>query len=446
MSDIEIALISLIGIISIVFVFLSIQTNIKKRTLQNLINEKTEKLKVKSVEKIAEDYQVEIDELEIKLGSGSKHYNNISKELNIFIQLVTRIKVGLLPPVFKFDDSENLKERIAECHINQFELINSGESTSAFSDWSWFNSKEKGRQVVNAYRGLLLKAYNAEFDFIRKQMRYSTYDTALNKLERLGEQLEKLGETANVAISSEYIYLKERELEIWYDELDHKEKIKQERKKQQKLLREQSKLSGPDTDEIEDEIFIRKAMLKKAQEIAQEKSGVDHATIDLQIRTIQQEIEDLNKKFERAQSQAQITRAGYVYVISNIGSFGNGIVKIGMTRRLEPLDRVKELGDASVPFKFDVHTLAFVDNAPSIEKKLHNAFNQTRVNADNPRKEFFKVTAEQVKTEMVKLDIESDWFFDVEAKEYRESLLIRESLSKQVMAQAIVSEDFPETI
>ncbi|XQF93462.1 GIY-YIG nuclease family protein [Pseudoalteromonas espejiana] len=94
------------------------------------------------------------------------------------------------------------------------------------------------------------------------------------------------------------------------------------------------------------------------------------------IQKMKSEIAKLENKFQRATSQAQITKVGYIYVISNLGSFGEGVVKIGMTRRLEPMDRINELGDASVPFKFDVHTMAFVQNAPEIEKKLHRKFDE----------------------------------------------------------------------
>jgi len=117
-----------------------------------------------------------------------------------------------------------------------------------------------------------------------------------------------------------------------------------------------------------------------------------------------------------------------------------------MTRRLEPMDRVKELGDASVPFRFDVHTLAFVENAPKVEKMLHRKFNNYRVNKENNRKEFFKVPPNEVSEAMLEMGIESDWFFDVEAKEFRESLLIREALSERLFQTSNSSVEFPEAI
>ena len=119
---------------------------------------------------------------------------------------------------------------------------------------------------------------------------------------------------------------------------------------------------------------------------------------------------------------AQQTKRGHVYVISNIGSFGEEVFKIGLTRRLEPLDRVKELGDASVPFSFDVHAMIFSEDAPKLEKELHSLFNNRQVNKVNPRKEFFKVPVVEIKKEIEKLGLETHWTMRSEALEYRESL------------------------
>ena len=125
---------------------------------------------------------------------------------------------------------------------------------------------------------------------------------------------------------------------------------------------------------------------------------------------------------------AQQTRAGHVYVISNIGSFGEQVFKIGMTRRLEPLDRVRELGDASVPFEFDVHALIFSDNAPGLEKQLHRHFLREQVNKVNPRKEFFRIGLPAIRQELEALGVETQWTMSAKAREYRESLRIEEQI------------------
>lgn len=419
--------------------------NKRKKLLAEIIR-KENLLSEKPIDEILTDLQTSIDEVVLRLSDGKPIYANMKKDLSSSREQLKYIDVGLLPPTYKFDDSESLKERIADCLERQYLVIKSGKATTAYSNWKWFGSASKGAQMVASYQSLLLRAFNAEFDMIRKKMRHSSYDTALNKLSRLEQQLEKLGETANVTISYEYVRLKEEELSVWHSELLQKEDLKKEKKAQQALLREQAKQSGGDSDDLEDDIYYRKSDLVKAQKVAKQLHGASALDMEQKIADMQKEIEKLESKFERVTSQAQLTRAGYIYVISNIGSFGEGVVKIGMTRRLEPMDRVSELGDASVPFKFDVHTLTFVNDAPKIEKELHRRFNDSRVNTENHRKEFFKVSPKQVEEAMLDMGIEADWYFDVEAKEYRESLLIRESLKLNTVKVSNTSSQLPLSI
>ncbi len=123
-------------------------------------------------------------------------------------------------------------------------------------------------------------------------------------------------------------------------------------------------------------------------------------------------------------------RAGYVYIISNIGSFGENVYKIGMTRRLDPMERVDELGDASVPFKFDVHAMIFSDDAPALETALHHAFANKKVNMINGRREFFYVTIDEIE-EVVKANYDkSVEFMRVpQAEQYRESQKMHSQLN-----------------
>ncbi|MBO1255865.1 DUF4041 domain-containing protein [Alteromonas sp. 5E99-2] len=421
-------------------------TSRKKKNLSAEIERKEKALKDKPIDDIVQELQKSFEEVERRLSDGKPIYDKLLQTLSKNDDKLKYIDVGLLPPTFRFDDRESLKNQIEKCLDQQFQVIKRGGATTAYSNWEWFGSKSKGTQMVNAYQSLLLKAFNAEFDVIRKQMRHSSYDIAINKLYRLEEQLEKLGETANVAISPEYFNLKLQELDVWHSELEHREELKQEKKKQKALLREQSKQSRGDTEELEDDIYYRKSDLIKAQKLAQQLHGASAAGMEMKIAKMQKEIENLESKFERATSQAQITKAGYIYVISNIGSFGEGIVKIGMTRRLEPMDRVSELGDASVPFKFDVHALTFVDDAPKVEKVLHRKFNDKRVNIENLRKEFFRVSPQEVAKAMEELNIECDWYFDAEAKEFRESLLIRKAFEKEQSNIQSVSNQLPSSI
>jgi len=135
---------------------------------------------------------------------------------------------------------------------------------------------------------------------------------------------------------------------------------------------------------------------------------------------------DEAKEKERSISQAQLTKAGYVYVISNIGSFGENVFKVGMTRRLEPQERVDELGDASVPFQFDVHAMIYRENAPEFETELHQELEPFRVNKINPRKEFFRVSLAEIEKIAQKYKADVAITKLAEAKEYRQSLAIEQ--------------------
>ena len=433
--------------ISLIFVILAITKSRSRKVLAFETDRKRQILSEKTVEEAVAGLNSAYEEVNKKVISGTDKHEQLSMLVRDAKEQAKLIDVGLLPPTFKFDDSESFKGVIKKHQLAQFDVIVAGDAVSAYSNWDWLGSRSDGKKMVEDYKQLLLKAFNSEFDFIRKKMRHNTFDSAMGKLSRLDEQLSKLGETTNVEISQTYFSLKATELRAWNNELVHKEELKQERKAQQTLLRQQAKQgSSGDTDELEDDIYYRKSDLKKTQKLAQKMHGASATEKQNEILRMQKEIKKLEDKFARSVSQAQITRAGYIYVISNLGSFGEGVVKIGMTRRLEPMDRVKELGDASVPFKFDVHTLAFVEDAPKVEKMLHRKFDKRRVNKENNRKEFFKVPVSEVTEAMDEMGVKSDWFFDVEAKEYRESLLMREAITESLSRASSPSADLPESI
>lgn len=401
-----------------------------------------------------------VEELEKEKSSVSEKLQNgnavFSKLLEAYVEAeaqVNQIRTGLPPPNFKIDDDEDLKSAIREIRGKQHELITSQRATSSLTNWEWFGSKSDGQKLIKIYNKLMISAFNAEVDMARDKMRHGSYDIAINKLNKSIQGLEKLAETVNVMISSEYISIKEKELKIWHADLERKYKEKEERRKQKAILREQNKTIGrssddddDEDDELENQLTTCSRELEKARELAKQIAGNDLAELELKIEKIEEEKRELEEKFARATSQAQITRAGYIYVISNIGSFGEGVCKIGMTRRLEPMDRVVELGDASVPYRFDVHTLAFVNDAPKLEKAIHEVFNSKRVNKENHRKEFFFVSPKEVKAVMENNGIKSSWYYECDAREYRESELIRKAMFGDRRSSKAASTEFPESI
>jgi hypothetical protein len=180
-------------------------------------------------------------------------------------------------------------------------------------------------------------------------------------------------------------------------------------------------------------------MLEKAKAEAQRATDADKDKLNEKISKLKALLAEAEANRQRAISRAQMTRSGHVYVISNVGSFGEHVYKIGMTRRIEPLDRVRELGDASVPFPFDVHALIFTEDAPSLENTLHKRFNQRRLNLENMKKEFFRVSIEEIRDELYKIhqeeDIQSELRLTLvaEAKQYRLSEAKRKEFERSYL-------------
>lgn len=441
-----------IAAISFVLSISAIVVYFRALSLKKNIDIMSAEMAKKPVSVLVEELEKEKLSVSEKLQNGNAVLSNLLQAYDKAEAQVSQIKAGLPPPNFKIDDDESLKSAVRQIRGKQQELITSQRATSSMANWEWFGSKSDGQKLIITNNKLMISAFNAEFDMARDKMRHSSYDAAINKLRASMKALEKLAETVKVMISSEYLSTKEEELKIWHADLVRKHEEKEARKKQKAILREQNKTLGrtsddddDEEDEIENQLATCSAELKKARELAKQIAGDDLASLELKIEKIEDEKRKLEAKFERATSQAQITRAGYIYVISNIGSFGEGVCKIGMTRRLKPMDRVVELGDASVPYRFDVHTLAFVDDAPRLEKAIHKVFSSKRVNKENHRKEFFLVSPEEVRAVMDNIGIKSSWYYECDAREYRESELMREAMFGERSSHS-ASIELPEEI
>lgn len=309
-------------------------------------------------------------------------------------------------------------------------MIKDGSAVSGSADWQVNGSAVRGRKMIKDMQKLLLRAFNSECDEIINKVKYNNYDSSVKKMERSFNTIAKLGVTMAISITSDYYDLKIQELQLALEYQTQKQHEKEEKAELRAQQREEARLQK----ELKEQ---RKNIDKERKHYEQALSNINH-----QISTASDDnIEDLNqKKEEIIQSLSEIDtkikdidyreanqKAGYVYVISNIGSFGEGIYKIGMTRRLNPQDRVDELGDASVPFKFDVHAMIFSEDAPALEAALHRAFEDRKLNLVNQRREFFRVSLDEIK-DVVKNNFDKTVeFVDVpDADQYRISLKLRE--------------------
>ena len=203
--------------------------------------------------------------------------------------------------------------------------------------------------------------------------------------------LEELG----IRLSREYIALKLKEVELRYHIARIKEEQRQQEAEERKAQRDYERAMRL-ADRSEEK--ARKQLKEQREALERAASDSEREKLKSLVSTLEERLQEALALKERALSMAQQTRTGYVYVISNVRSFGEGIYKIGMTRRLDPMDRVRELGDASVPFPFEVRHLIYTDDAPRLEAQLHQRFAECKMNSDNYRKEFFRVSLPEVET------------------------------------------------
>jgi vacuolar-type H+-ATPase subunit I/STV1 len=277
-------------------------------------------------------------------------------------------------------------------------------------------SVKEGRKMVQDFSKLMLRAFNAEADTLVRGLKPYKLDSAIERLSKVEETIKRLGTTMQIRISPAYFQLRVNEIQLTADFLQkqaeekelerlERERMREERKAQQEIERERAKL------EKEKQHYINAL---EALQVRGDQEG---------IQRIQEQLAEVAHAIESVDARAANIRAGYVYVISNIGSFGESIVKVGMTRRLDPMDRIRELSDASVPFNFDVHALFFSNDAVGIELAMHERLAGLRVNTVNRRREFFLVTPLEVKAHLSELTGELLEFHEMaEALEYRQTL------------------------
>ena len=296
--------------------------------------------------------------------------------------------VGIYRYHHPLETAAAFKERLRELDGRIKEVIKSGQAIDASNMFTFDNSLAKGRKMTADLSKLMLRAYNAEAENSIRTLRVGNAVTAKKRLDRSRASIAKLGKMMEMHISDEFHQLRFEEIELTSDYLMMKQAEREAAKEERARLREEKR--------AQQELEAQREKLDKEREhhlsviAALVKQGADASEAEAKLAEVDKAIEDNDYR-------AANIRAGYVYVISNRGAFGEGVVKIGLTRRLEPLDRVRELGGASVPFRFDVHALFFADDAVTLETELHHHFADRALNKMNSRKEFFFATPDEVR-------------------------------------------------
>lgn len=367
---------------------------------------------------------------EAKLDSLKNEIHEMLSKIDLYARVEEFVDHGIFEePQYIFETSARFSEEIKFLREEQKEMIKKKDAITYPESVEISSNKTQNKKILDGQIKLMLKAFNIECDLLIEKVKPSNYPRTLERIEKLANTLEKSAATLHCGFNLDYVALKFKECTLQYqfklkkqEEQEEQALIREQMREEQKAIREYERAIAK--AEKEERMYFE--MLKKAREELETASDEERALAKDRIAYLEQQLAEAEANEQRAKSMAEQTKRGHVYIISNIGSFGENIYKIGLTRRLEPLDRVKELGGASVPFTFDVHAMIYSDDAPSLETALHRHFYGQRVNAVNSRKEFFRVNLDDIKKAAQNLtDNDIEFKMTAVAEQYYETLRLQ---------------------
>ena len=382
----------------------------------------------------AKKIEKETDEVRAKYAEKRSTLRKLEEQVAIYDERLSFAELGIYEPHFDFGDSETYKQNIRVVRDRQKAMVSSKKATICPGGWTVDGSRAKGQSMINRQTRLTMRAFNNECEAAIANTRWNNVVAMEKRILNAAKQINNANASMVLEINEDYVGLKLDELHLTHE---YRERLKIEKEERAELARaereEKRLLAEAEAAEREERKYAE--LLKKVRN----EAGVDES----RIAELEAALAEAQATSKRARAMAQMTKSGYVYIISNIGSFGDDVVKIGLTRRLNPDDRVRELGDASVPFRFDTHAMIYSENAPALEVALHNEFSDRRINASNLRKEFFRVSLDEVEEAVRMLSPDASFFKDREAQEWHETL----SLRKQALVDMQkASDEFPESI
>lgn len=389
------------------------------------------KQEYKQEESKLSSFQENVADVENKLTELRKDYIELDEE--ILYQ-----SYSLFKPMYDFASSEEYKEKLEEIRSQQKEMIRNKTAATCSTKWTVDGSEAKGRKVTNDNIKMLLRCFNTDCENAIDRVKYNNIESMRARINKSYESLNKLGISNKITISPVYLRLKLDELSLAIEYAIKKQDEKEEQKRIRQEMREQAKLEK-ELEEARKNIDKEKKHYSNAlDKLNSQLEGMlsDDQKNDLLEKKaeIEDQLSNLQKALDDVDYREANQKAGYVYIISNIGAFGENVYKIGMTRRLDPMERVDELGDASVPFNFDVHAMIFSEDAPKLEAALHRAFEDRKLNMVNTRREFFHVTLDEIES-VVKANYDKtvEFIKIPPAEQYRQSLAMLEENKKEAV-------------
>lgn len=355
-------------------------------------------------------------------GQLEEQLRRLRAELVETAELVLLQEVGLYRYSHPLDNAVAYEAALRQIQDELAALAKRGGAIACAKKWAVNGSEVEGGRLMRDLGKLMLRAYNAEADNVIRSLRPHNLGAAEQRLEKLRGSIAKLGASMLLAITDQYHDLRLRELRLTADFLAKVAEEKDREREERARLREEAAAQR--------ELEAEHARLEKERQ--QYENALNALTMrgdTAAIASATAKLAEIHSALQGVIEREANVRAGYVYVISNIGSFGETVVKIGMTRRVDPMERVRELGDASVPFRFDVHAIVFSADAVALETALHREFADRRMNLVNFHREYFHVPPREVKEAMVRLHGHVLTFAETaEALEWHQSRNARQSV------------------
>lgn len=372
-----------------------------------------------------EEIEMQVDNKRNELLAMNNEMEKLEEQINEHNNMAFLIDTNLYANPYTYSDSKEYKEELDKIKREQREWLKDGKAWEEHGTWK---VNQRVDLSINASIILAFRAFNNECDNIIMNVRYSNIGTCEKKIRKSFKDINDIICSRYTSyfwsMSEEYLELKIKELMLKVGYETKKEEEKEEQRRIREIMKEEERVAK----EIEeakksvekDEKHVTNEISKLEKKLAKEK-GDKQELLD-QIAKLRSKLEELAVVKQDVLNREMNTRAGYVYVISNIGSFGEDVYKIGVTRRLDPMIRVSELSSASVPFKFDVHAMIFADDAFELETNLHRIFDKQRVNKVNGHKEFFAVSLDEIEKAVHEFNPTVEFTRTALAEEYRLSM------------------------
>lgn len=368
------------------------------------------------------------DDFKEKYSEYRERYSRIQSEIRTIKEEMRLLNNKVIEQYYLFSDYDGINSQ--DCR-NQLSVLKAKEKElrNSEGDIRIIDFSEKKKLVERSIRQIL-RNFNSDCENIMSNIGIKNIDLVRNRIQKSYETLNKMYAFDGISLSEKLLSLKLDQATLLYT---YELKRQQEKEIQQAIKEQMMEEARAEREIQEQKKKIEKDLQQHMSEIKRIMKYMQSSQIDAERQLYLDKIKELEAKVKSLESDKETViereanaKAGFVYIISNIGSFGEDIYKIGMTRRLEPMDRIRELSSASVPFEFDVHAMIFSSDAPAVETMLHKHFEKYAVNKVNPRKEFYRINIDEIEKVVLKEYNNTVQFTKVPlATEYRQSIAIQ---------------------